>query len=291
MGQDQMTEPRAVIITDSSASLPAAVLEHEQIVAVPISVVFDGDVYSDGSLSPAEFYQRLEETRGRPTTSSPSPGEFIEAFRKACDDGAAAVLCLTMSARLSGTHRVAETAAEICREELPGFPIRVVDTGGLAMTHGFAVLAAARALAAGATIDEAAEAATRVGSQGELVGALQTMRYLAKGGRVPWIVHWAAAALQIKPVLAWSNGDVRAVARVRTMDRALDRVVEYVANHAGSRDLRIAVMHASAPAFAELLAERIRECIGSGDVMITEFTTGMGVHTGPGFAGVAFYSE
>ena len=158
------------------------------------------------------------------------------------------------------------------------------------MTHGFAVLAAAEALRHGSSLAEAAETAVRVGAQAEFVGALDTMRYLAKGGRVPWIVHWAAAVLQIKPVLAWSGGQVRPVARSRTMPRALDRIVEYADERAAGRSLRFAVMHAQAPRTAQALLSRVSDRLGSRDVIVTEFTSGMGVHTGPGFVGLAFYS-
>ncbi len=285
-----MTAKRIAIIADSSASLPEELLRREEITIVPISFLFDDRVFQDGSLPTAEFYERLRTTKVVPKTTSPSPGEFAEAFLGAHEGGAGGVLCLVMSAELSGTFRVAETAAEMIREKLPGFPIRVVDTGGLAMTHGFAVLAAAEALRHGSSLAEASDTAVRVGAQAEFVGALDTMRYLAKGGRVPWIVHWAAAVLQIKPVLAWSGGQVRPVARSRTMPRALDRIVEYADERAAGRGLRFAVMHAQAPRTAQALLSRVSDRLGSRDVIVTEFTSGMSVHTGPGFVGLAFYS-
>ena len=285
-----MAANRISIIADSSASLTPELLAREQITTVPISFLFDGETYQDGSLSAAEFYDRLKASKEVPKTTSPSPGEFTEAFLDARDTGADGALCLIMSSDLSSTFRAAETAAQIAKDKLAGFPIRVVDTGGLAMTHGFAVLAAAEALKNGASIDEAAAAAVRVGAEAEFVGALDTMRYLARGGRVPWIVHWAAAALQIKPVLAWSGGKIRPVGRARTMSGALEKIVDYAMGRAKGRDLRIAAMHAEAPELAKMLAAQASEQLKSTDVIVTEFTTAMGVHTGPGFVGLAFYA-
>lgn len=285
-----MTGSRIVVVTDSSASLPADLVAREQIIVVPISTVIDGETLLDGQLSPADFYRQLESASGRPATTSPEPREFLEAFREARGAGADSILCLTMSSRLSVTFRAAEAGAEVARNDL-GIDVRVVDTHGLAMTHGFAVLAAAEAVRSGATADEAADAAVRVGSTAELVGALDTMRFLAKGGRVPRVVHWAASALQIKPVLAWTDGNVRTVARPRTMTKALERVVEYAFSHANGGRLRVAAMHAGAPSSAGLLADLARERFGAIEVLIAEFTAAMGVHTGPGFAGLAFYSE
>lgn len=285
-----MTGQRVTIVADSSVSLPQDILESEGILTVPISFVFESEVYKDGELSSAEFYERLASAESPAKTTSPEPREFVEAFRRAQDEGAEAVLCLVMSSELSATFSAAQFAVDLAREQLPGLPITLVDTGGLAMTHGFAVLAAAEALRNGATIEEAVSSARKVGRNAQLVGALDTVRYLARGGRVPWILHWAVSLLQIKPVLAWSDGDVHGVARPRTMARALDRVIEYAGRSADGRGLRVAVMHAAAPELAERLAVLARKRLPLDDLMITEFTAGMGVHTGPGFAGLAFYA-
>jgi predicted kinase len=168
----------------------------------------------------------------------------------------------------------------------------VVDTGGLAMTHGFAVLAAARAAAAGSGLEEAARAATAVGGRAYLVGALDTMRFLAKSGRVPWIVNWAASLLDIKPVLAAARGEVRSHGRPRTMGNALNRIVRYLEERAGQpSQLHVAVMHFGAPERAAELAEWVRERFAPSELLMTEFTPVMSVHTGPGFVGLAFYSD
>jgi len=285
-----MISDRVAIVADSSASLPPEIVERDRIIIVPIATVIDGETYPDGEFPATQFYERLESSSGRAVTTSPAPRQFLQAFERARDSGASAILCLIMSSQLSATFRVAQSAVQVAQSDLE-IPIRVVDTDGLAMTHGFAVMAAAEALRSGGTIDKAAEEALRVSSRGELAGVLNTMRYLAKGGRVPRIVHWAASALQIKPVLAWSKGRVRTIARPRTLERALDHIVEYADDRANGARLRVAAMHADAPSTAAALARLARERLGVSDVLIAEFTSAMGVHTGPGFAGLAFYPE
>jgi DegV family protein with EDD domain len=280
------------IVTDSSACLPPELLARHAIHVVPLGLAIGGEVFPDGALTPAELFARIDSSRERPRSTSPAPAEFLDAFGAAREDGAASALCLTLSAKYSGTHAAALSAADLASGQLPGFPVRVADTGGLAMTHGFAVLSAARALEAGADPGEAVAVASRVGAQGRLVGALATMQYLVKGGRVPWIVGWAASVLDIHPVLAFADGDARSVARSRTMSRACDRVVEYVARHAESgRPLHAAVMQTAAPERAEALAAAIEGRLAPAGVMRTEFTSVMAVHTGPGFVGVAFYQD
>ena len=143
--------PRTAVVTDSSACLPSQLADGLGIVTVPLGLVVGDDVHADGSLSPAELFRLADEAKRRVRTTSPAPAQFLDAYRRASDAGAGAVLCLTLSARFSGTYESAVTARGLAEEELPGLDVRVVDTGGLAMAHGFAVLAAARSLADGAS--------------------------------------------------------------------------------------------------------------------------------------------
>lgn len=283
--------PRLAIVTDSSACLPAELLADLSIRTVPLSFEFDGAVHRDGSLPPGEFFALLRAARRFPTTASPPPAAFLEAFREAAARAADAVLCVTLPATFSGTYAAALAAAELAGRELPALTVRAVDSHCLAMCHGFAVLAAARAALAGASLDEAEAAVRAVAERAYLVGALDTLRYLAKSGRVPAVLHWAASLLQIKPVLAAEGERVRLAGRTRTMPRALERIERLVEErYDGARPLHLAVMHADAPAAAARLAEALRERLRPEELLVTEFTSVMGAHTGPGFVGAAFYS-
>ncbi|MEE8369305.1 MAG: DegV family protein [Dehalococcoidia bacterium] len=284
--------PKVAVVTDSSSCLPGELIERYGIITVPLSFLFDGQLYYDGALTSHDFYDRLRASRHLPTTTSPAPGRFLEAFRQAQQAGASAALCLTLSASYSGTYSSARTAVDLATQELPGFPVRALDTRGLAMAHGFAVLAAARAAEAGADLDEVAATAEAVRDRTHLVGAMDTMRYLAKGGRVPWIAHWASALLQIKPILAANADKVTGVGRVRTLGAAMERLVRYLAQRTQpGAPLHVAVMHADAPERAQELARRVHQRFSPAELIVTEFTSVMGIHIGPGFVGLAFYSE
>jgi DegV family protein with EDD domain len=281
--------PSIAIVTDSSACLPAELAERYRITVVPLAFLFGGEVYHDGDLAGDEFYARLRDARRPLTTAAPAPGEYLEAFRTVRGRGEPAVLCLTLSSRYSGAHSSAVKAAEYAAKDLPGLALRVIDTGGIAMAHGFAVLAAARAAAAGGTLDEAAAAAERAASSSNLVGLLDTTRYLARSGRVPWVLHWVASLLRIKPVIAAAGGRIAAVGRVRTTERGIERMVSYVADRAQpGGPLRIAVMHAAEPERAQELAGRLRARLVPEELLVTEFTSAMAVHAGPGFIGIAW---
>ncbi len=283
--------PRTAVVTDSSACLPRHLAGELGIATVPLGLLIGDDVHPDGSLSSGELFRLADETKRPLRTTSPAPAQFLEAYRQAADAGADEVLCLTLSARFSGTYESAITARGLAAEELPGLDVRVVETGGLAMTHGFAVLAAARSLADGASAEGAAEQALRVAGRARLVGLLGTMRYLARGGRVPWIVHWAAQLLRIRPLLAFAEGRPRSIGRVRTEEKGLVRLLEYARAHSSGGALRVAVMHTGAPEAARRLSEAVCHELAPVELLQTDFTSVMAVHTGPGFVGLAFYED
>ena len=281
--------PPIAIVADSSACLPAALIREYGIIVVPLAVHFNGEVYHDGEIGQAEFIERLRSSERYPTTAAPAPGEFLDAFARAREAGADAVLCLTLSSRYSGTYGSAAQAAERAAQKFPGYPVRTLDTGGIAMAHGLAVLAAARASAAGATLEEAASAAERAGTESNLVGLLDGTRYLAKSGRVPWVLHLAAAALGVKPLIASTKGTIGAAGRVRTHEQGIERLVQFVKERTvAGVPIRIAVMHAGAPEHTRKLAERVQQVLSPEELLETEFTPAMATHTGPGFIGLAW---
>ncbi len=279
---------RLAVVADSSACLPLELVEAYGIILVPLGLTIGGELFADGSLSNAELFQRLEASRGSPGTASAAPGAFLGAFTRAQEAGAASVLCLTLSAAYSGTLGAARDAAGLAREKLPGLEVRVVDTGGLAMTHGFAVLGAARVAEVSGCLDEAAAAAQRIGRAGQLLGALDTLRYLVKGGRVPWVVGWAASLLRIKPVLAFEAGSAHSIARPRTWAAAREQMLRRLPRTEG---LHAAVMHVEAADRAADLAAEVEARFDPAELLVSEFTSVMAAHTGPGFVGLAFYLD
>jgi DegV family protein with EDD domain len=283
---------RVAIVADSSACLPPELIEAHRIALVPLGLTIDGELFEDGSLSNRELFQRLAASRGGAQTASPSPGAFLEAFARERDGGATSVLCLTLSSRYSGTYGSALAAADLAQDKLPGLNVRVVDTGGLAMAHGFAVLGAARVAEASGCLDQAAEAARRIGHAGQLLGALDTLRYLVKGGRVPWVVGWAASLLRIKPVLAFEDGSAKSIARPRTWAAAREQMLRRMsAETPGDGALHVAVMHVDAPDRAKELAGDVQARFHPVELLVSEFTSVMAAHTGPGFVGLAYYRD
>jgi DegV family protein with EDD domain len=281
---------KVAIVTDTIACIPQEQVEKYNIEVVPVDFIFGDKVYRDGiDMSPTEFYMRLRKAKRLPTTSSSSPAPFLEAYRKA-RQRAASILCITIPARLSGMFNSARLAKEMIKEALPNTRIEVLDCGTAAAAEGLVVLAAARAAAQGKNLAEVSETAHRVMQRINLLATLDTLYYLVKGGRVPRAAALASSLLQIKPIFTINGGDAHPVTNARTISGATKRILKIMEQKVvKGQPLHVAVMHADALDKATALRDRISSRFDCDELLITEFTPVMGVHTGPGLIGVAFY--
>lgn len=279
------------IVTDSVSCIPPEVVSRLEIEIVPVELVLDGKVYRDGvDITPDEFYVLLEGVKRLPTTSAVSPGSYLQAYRRVAEKGKD-ILCITVTSRLSAMYDSAKTAADMAREVLPDRRIEVLDSGTATTGEGFMVMEAARAAAAGQTMEEVKAAARRIQPRVRVYAMLDTLNYLARGGRVPKAAAWATSLLQVKPILEVKDGEVHLFERVRTRQRAEEHMLDAVARQRGNGPLHAAVMHAHAPREAEELRRALASRFQPVELYVTQFTPVMGVHTGPGVLGLAFYWE
>jgi DegV family protein with EDD domain len=277
------------VVTDSVSCLPKDIIEKYAIKVVPIHVVFDGQVRKNGfDDDPTEFYKLLDVSKTLPSTASPPPGSYLEAYAEASTK-AKKIVCVTISSKVSATHDAAVDAKELAKEKLPGVSIEVVDSQAAAMAEGFVALAAARAAANGSDLPEVAAVAREVASKVYLLGMVDTLRYLVKGGRVPAAAGWATSLLQIKPILQIHNGDVTLAAKVRTKSRAQKRLLELMHKTVDSKPVHVSVVHANAPNEAKMLKAQVASQFNCEEIYITEFPSVMAVHTGPGLVGLSYY--
>ena len=279
------------IITDSTACLPPDLAERYGIGIVPLHLIFGGRTFVDSMTADTHgFYELLRTSPGRPTTAAPSPGMFLRAIGEAART-ADSVLCVTVSKQFSAMYDSARQAIELARAESPGLDVRIVDSRNAAMAQGFVVLEAARAAQAGAGIDAVVARVEEMATRVTLLAMLDTLTYLARGGRVPRVAAWAAGMIQVKPIVRFTASDIRLLARTRTRRRALARMVDILSELTAGRPVHLAVHHANAPADAERLLTEARRRVDVAEAYVSEFTQVMGVHTGPGLAGFAFWTE
>ncbi len=279
------------VIVDSTSSLTAEHIGGLPLEVVPLHVTVGGRTYLDGvELSPEDFYRQIADDSVAAQTAAPSPAAFQTAFQRAFDAGRD-VLCITTTSKLSVTYSIAQSAMELALESAPGRSGRVVDSGTAGGAEALVALAAARCASEGGTLEDIERIARGVAGQVYFIGILESLRRLQRGGRVPLAAAWAASLLRIKPILGiWpGEGDVRMVARPRTKAKAVQRVLDIMAEETGGRPVNVVVMHAAAPEEAENMLDRITERFQGVQTMTLPFTPVIGAHTGPGLLAVAFH--
>ena len=282
---------KVAIVTDTTACIPQEQIEKYDIELVPIELIFGDKVYRDGiDISPTEFYTLLQQSEKLPTTASSSPNTYLEAYRKA-SQRAASILCITLPVKLSGMFTSAQMAVELAKETLPNVVIEVIDCGTAAAAQGLVALAAARAAASGKSLTEVVETAKDVMRRVNLFASLDTLHYLVKGGRVPQAAALANSILKIKPVFTVNSGDAHTVKLARTTETAIKHMLNTIKRKmVKGQPLHVAVMHADALDEAIALRNQISSRFNCAELLVTEFSPVMGVHTGPGVIGIAFYS-
>ena len=278
---------RIAIITDTDSSLPFDLSRKYGIIQVPIIIQFGHDSYRDAyEIDNDTVFTRIDREGKLPTTAAPSPGEFVEAFKKAFDSGADSLLCFNISTAMSATYASARQAAEM----LPGKRIEVVDTCSLSMGQGYMVLAAAEAVAKGASIEEAIKVAEDVRSRTYVFGALASLKYIAMSGRVSALAAGMAGLLDIKPVLTLQNGKLELLEKIRTQGKAWNRAIELSVEKAAGRKIeKVAILNVKARDSAHQFETLLRAAMPCpDDVIFTDIYPGLAVHTGAGMVAVIF---
>ncbi|KUJ36478.1 DegV family protein [Streptomyces sp. NPDC093228] len=269
------------IVTDSTAYLPPRTMERHGITAVPLTVVLGYQAFEEGTEISARSLAQALQKRRSVTTSRPSPQLFAETYRKVAESGATDIVSLHLSSEFSGTY----DAAVLASREAP-VPVRVVDTGMVAMALGFCAVAAAEAAEAGGTVDEAVTAAEKRAAGTSAYFYVDTLDYLRRGGRIGAAQALLGSALAVKPLLRLNDGRIELLEKVRTASRAIARLEEIVSERAGNAQVDIAVHHLAAPERASALADRLRVRVpGLAALHVSEVGAVIGAHTGPGLLG------
>jgi DegV family protein with EDD domain len=270
------------VVTDSTAYLPADVVERHRLTVVPLQVVVAGRSLAEGvEVTSDEVAGALREWRPV-TTSRPSPQTFAETYRSL---GAAEVVSVHLSADLSGTADAARVAARQVAGE--GIAVTVVDSRSLGMGLGFVAVAAARAALDGVSAEAVARVARRLAPEISIWLYVDTLEYLRRGGRIGAAAAVVGSALSVKPLLHLVDGRLEPLERVRTTGRALARLEELAVREAGDREVDLAVQHLAAPERAREVADRLAARLPKARSMhVGEVGVVVGAHVGPGMLGV-----
>jgi len=270
------------VVTDSSCDLPPNLIGVYGIEVVPLTIRFgDEELVDREELAPDEFWTRLKSSEALPETSAPSAGAFEARFRDLIQRGATGIISINLSSRLSATMQAAQVAANVVRDDCPTV---VIDSRTVSMGLGALCLTAARRAADGGKLEEIVEDVISRRDRTRLFGALDTLEYLKRGGRIGNARALLGSMLSIKPIVEVRDGVVEESGKVRTRSKALAALAERV--KAQPIDT-CAVLHGQAADVDEMLD--LLDPVFPRDEIVTGLVGPViGTHAGPGVIGVSF---
>jgi DegV family protein with EDD domain len=283
-----LTVENTAIVLDSTADLPDAANRFPNWRVVPLYVRFGDESLRDGvDIDPAEFYARLRDSAVFPTTSQPTPGDFLACYEEL--GRFERVFSLHVSARVSGTFASAEAAAA----ELGDGRVRAIDTETASASIAMLALAIQRRLERGTTDEEIDALISRYLRERGLLFTVDTLEFLQRGGRIGKAAAFAGALLQVKPILSISDGEVEAIKRVRGERKAFAELA--AALEAETKDepaYRLAVAHAAAPERAAELEDLVREQRPHAQLeLVVTLGAVIGAHAGPGTLALFWFRD
>jgi len=276
------------IITDTTSGLPLEISKRYRIPVIPQIINFGNKSYYEGiDLDNSTFMRMLGESKELPKTAAPPPELFVQEFNKLVPSGGT-ILCIHPSADISGNVRSALTAAQ----DFPNADIRVIDTRTVGSPLATLVQLAAEWAALGEDADTIEMKINKMIPNNRIYFIVDTLEYLAKGGRIGGATALLGSVLKIKPILALSNGRVEQFEKERTQKHAINRLIELVKSQAArSGEAYISVMHAAIPEIAREFAVTLCSEIGLKSIPILDVPPAIVVHGGPGILGAAFFTD
>ncbi|MFC2033735.1 DegV family protein [Chloroflexota bacterium] len=270
------------IVTDSTADLSPELIKELGITVVPLYVRFGKDIYRDREdITEDDFYKRLLQDPTHPTTTQPTPQDFAEVYRQLSSE-ADGIISIHISEKLSGTCNSALQGKKLMEKECP---VEVIDSKTTSMALGFIVMAAAAIAKTGKSLPQVVEDMKQVVPSVKLLVLFDTLKYLAKGGRIGKAKSLLGSVLSVKPVLTIKDGEFVPVGQVRSRSKGIERLFDFAKDTADIEDL--AVIHSTTPDEAKSLAERTSSILSLKQVRIARLGPVLGVHGGPGVLAIA----
>ena len=284
--------PKIAIVTDSTAYLPPETYAKLPIFTIPLHVIWGDETFKDNvDITPDVFYTKLVSAKIMSTTSQPSPQEFIELYERVAHEYDE-ILSIHISTKLSGTVDSALQAKKILENKIK---IEVIDSRSTSMGLGFLALSAARKVKTGESLQTTKDYIDTARNRVKIFFIPKTLEFLKRGGRIGAASALLGTALDLKPILMVDEGEVKPFVKVRTMQKALSKLVEILQdNIAGKTPVHLAVIKAEAESDAGFLLKEIQNHLMNDDLaemVQAGISPVIGTHTGPGTVGICFLTE
>lgn len=283
-----LTGDNTAIVLDSTSDFPEAAVRFPNMRVVPLYVNFGAESFKDHlDIGSHDFYERLREAPALPTTSQPTPQDFLDVYEELA--GYERIYSLQLSATLSGTFQSASTAAA----DVGGEKVRVVDTETASLAVGLLALAIQRRLARGTTDEEIEALIKRFKDENGVVFTVGTLEYLQKGGRIGRAQALAGTLLNVKPILSVDDGVIHPIGRVRGRQKALEEFARvFTSATEDLPGLRIAIAHADAPDWIDVLTDLVAKARPHAEIELVEnLGAVVGTHAGPGAVGFFWFQD
>ena len=283
-----------VVVTGSAAQVPPEIASQLGIVILPLVIIVEGKEYLDGiDLLPGELYQKMRTQKIEVKTAAPNVGQYYACFKRIIDQQESDVLCISLSGKLSSDYTAAVDAAKMLSGENPRNKVTVIDSLRAAAPQGLLAVEAAKRLRAGETIEDVVQYLMDARHRSGLIAALDSLDYLAQGGRIGKAAYLVGSVLQIVPILTIDDeGIVMPSTIIRKKEKIIPGILSILAKETpGFTKLGLSVMHADAVEEAEVLRQSLKELYPTLDIPIGEFTPVMGAHAGPGLIGLGYLYE
>jgi DegV family protein with EDD domain len=280
------------IVTDSAASIPEAIIERLNIHWVPYYIHRGGEVLRDlVTIQRDAFYKWLPTVRELPKTASPGPGDYVQMYEGLAQDrGVREIVSIHMTSKGSGAYQAALVAKQMIEEKIPQLRIEVIDTLNVSMCQGWMAIEAARAALAGKSLDDIVLQVKQMMPVTQMIQTADTLKYLYMGGRIGRAKHLVGSLLNIKPLIGMEDGVIVPLGQVRSRMKAYEAMAEMVEAAVGRMGkIKIAYVHAAAQEEAEKIKDLVEQRLTCVESLIAELSPALGVHTGPGTAGVCYY--
>jgi DegV family protein with EDD domain len=279
---------KMALVTDSPSYLSDEIIEKYHVHIVPLSVIFDGEVYKEGiELSAEAFYEKVRSGEALPTTSQPPLGEYVTLFEKLAEEGYEDIIVVSLSSSVSGTYQTAVTASKM----VEGVRVHVFDTEIVALAEGYYVIEAGQMIEEGKSVEEILARFNEM--RDRVVKAylmVDDLGHLHRGGRLTGAQAFIGSLLKMKPLLSFLKGKIVPMEKIRTKKKALQRLKELLAEDANSgAPIRASVITALRQEDAETLAEEIRNEFPNVEIDTGFLGAVVGTHVGEGTIGLTWY--
>ncbi|MGD0612461.1 MAG: DegV family protein [Anaerolineales bacterium] len=281
---------KVAVLTDSTASIPEDTLKELNIRTVAYYIHRGEEVLRDlVTIQREEFLNWLMTARFLPTTASPGPGDYFEAYESLIEEGHDEIVSIHMTSKASGAYQAALVAQSMLKEKDPSMHVEVIDTRNVSLCQGWMAIEAARAAMAGSRLEEVVARVKEMIPITRMIQTADTLRYLYMGGRIGRAQHLVGSLLNIKPLIGMEDGEIVALGMAHSRGQAYQAIADKLAQSAGEHRVKIAYVHAGAKQEVEKLRKAVESRLTAVETIIAELSPALAVHSGPGTAGLCYY--